>query len=73
MNAGSGGSRLTIRQVRSGIGFAADQKATLKALGLGRIGRTRSVPDNPQIRGMLAKIPHLVVVVDDRPTAGAGN
>ena len=37
----------------------------LKALGLGKIGRTREQPDNPQIRGMVAKIPHLVVVVDD--------
>ena len=34
--------RLMIRQIRSGIGFEADQKATLRALGLGRIGRVRS-------------------------------
>ena len=57
--------QIRIRQVRSGIGFDRTQKATLKALGLGRIGRTRERPDNPQIRGMVAKIPHLVVVVDD--------
>ena len=58
-------SRIRIRQVRSGIGFDRTQKATLKALGLGKIGRTREMPDNPQVRGMVAKIPHLVVVVDD--------
>jgi large subunit ribosomal protein L30 len=57
--------RIRIRQVRSGIGFDRTQKATLKALGLGKIGRTREMPDNPQVRGMVAKIPHLVVVVDD--------
>ena len=54
-----------VRQVRSGIGFDRSQKATLKALGLGRIGRTRVHPDNPQIRGMVAKIPHLVKFVDE--------
>jgi large subunit ribosomal protein L30 len=66
--------RLMIRQIRSGIGFEADQKATLRALGLGRIGRVRSVPDNPQIRGMLAKIPHLVVLdgSDDAAATKAG-
>ena len=58
-------ARIRIRQVRSGIGFERKQKATLKALGLGKIGRIRELPDNPQVRGMLAKIPHLVVVVDD--------
>jgi large subunit ribosomal protein L30 len=58
-------ARIRIRQVRSGIGFERKQKATLKALGLGKIGRTRELPDNPQVRGMLAKIPHLVVIVDD--------
>jgi large subunit ribosomal protein L30 len=53
---------LRIRQVRSGIGFDRSQKATLKALGLGRIGKTRIVRDNAQIRGMVNKVPHLVVI-----------
>jgi large subunit ribosomal protein L30 len=56
----SGGLR--IKQVRSGIGYDVTQKATLKALGLGRIDRERRHPDNPQVRGMIAKISHLVVV-----------
>ena len=55
-----GGLRVT--QIRSGIGFNKDQKATLRALGLGKIGRTRSHPDNPQIHGMIFKISHLVAV-----------
>lgn len=59
------GSTIRIRQVRSGIGFKQDQKDTLRALGLGRIGRVREIADNPQVRGMIAKIPHLVRVVED--------
>lgn len=57
-----GSGRLHVRQVRSGIGFTVRQKATLRALGLGKLGRERTFPDNPQVRGMLAKIPHLVEV-----------
>jgi large subunit ribosomal protein L30 len=53
---------LRIRQVKSGIGFNKSQKATLKALGLGKIGRERTYPDNPQVRGMAASISHLVVL-----------
>ena len=60
---GQGGS-LRVKQVRSGIGFDKTQKGTLKALGLGRIGRERRHPDNPQVRGMIAKVSHLVVVLE---------
>ena len=56
---------IKIRQVRSGIGFDKTQKATLRALGLERIGRVREYPDNPAVRGMAAKIPHLVVIEKD--------
>ena len=61
----AGGSRITVRQVRSGIGFSVRQKRTLKALGLGRIGRERIQPDNPAVRGMIAAVRHLVEVVDE--------
>ena len=53
---------LTVRQIRSGIGFDEKQKRTLRALGLEKIGRVRQFPDNPQVRGMLSKIPHLVII-----------
>lgn len=56
---------LKIRQIRSGIGFDQTQKATLRALGLEKIGRVREIPDNAPVRGMLAKIPHLVVIEKD--------
>jgi len=63
MSRPAGAARtLAVRQVKSGIGFDRTQKATLRALGLGRIGRRREYPDNPQVRGMLSKIRHLVVV-----------
>ena len=58
------GTTLHVRQVRSGIGFDKSQKATLRALGLGKLGRVRELPDNKEIRGMLAKISHLVTLVD---------
>ncbi len=63
--SGTSAKRLKIRQVRSGIGFDKTQKATLRALGLVKIGRVREFPDNPAIRGMAAKISHLVVIEKD--------
>jgi large subunit ribosomal protein L30 len=53
---------IRIRQVRSTIGTKPKHRATLRALGLGRIGRSVVHEDNPSIRGMLAKVAHLVVV-----------
>ncbi|MDH3627120.1 MAG: 50S ribosomal protein L30 [Acidobacteriota bacterium] len=58
------GATVRIKQIRSGIGFKQDQKDTLRALGLGRIGRERELTDNPQVRGMLKKIPHLVQILE---------
>ena len=55
---------LTIEQVGSGIGRPADQRATLKGLGLNKIGRRARVADTPAIRGMIAKVAHLVRVVE---------
>jgi len=63
--AGGAKKTLRIRQVRSGIGFDKTQKATLRALGLVKIGRVREHPDNPAIRGMAAAISHLVVIEKD--------
>jgi len=60
--AAASAATFSVRQVRSGIGFRVDQKATLRALGLGKIGRVRRLPDNPQTRGMVAKVSHLVVI-----------
>ena len=56
---------LRITQVRSAIGRKADQGATLKALGLGRIGRTVEQVDNESVRGMIFKVKHLVEIVEE--------
>ena len=64
--AAKGGTKtIKIRQIRSGIGFDKTQKATLRALGLVKIGRVREHPDNPAIRGMASKVSHLVVIEKD--------
>ena len=53
---------IEVRQVRSGIGTKPKHRGTLRALGLGRIGRTHVLPDRPEIRGMVARVAHLVEV-----------
>jgi large subunit ribosomal protein L30 len=53
---------LRVTQVRSGIGTKPKHRATLRALGLRRIGHHNLLPDRPEIRGMLARVPHLVAV-----------
>ncbi len=54
--------KLRVKLVKSPIGYARDQKATLRALKLTRLGRVREFPDNPAIRGMVRKVQHLVAV-----------
>lgn len=53
---------IVVTQIRSCIGTKPKHKGTLKALGLGRIGKTNTFLDKPEIRGMLARVPHLVSV-----------
>ena len=53
---------LRVTQVKSAIACPADQGKTLKALGLGKIGRTVEQVDNPCVRGMIFKVKHLVKV-----------
>lgn len=54
--------KLVITQRRSAIGRAKDQKATIAALGIKRLYQTVKHDDTPQIRGMIAKVKHLVAV-----------
>lgn len=53
---------LRVTQVKSGIGTKPKHRGTLRALGLGRIGKQNTLPDRPEIRGMVARVPHLVSV-----------
>jgi large subunit ribosomal protein L30 len=53
---------LKVTQVKSSIGSKPKHRGTLRALGLGRIGKTNTLPDRPEIRGMIARVPHLIDV-----------
>lgn len=53
---------LKVTQLRSAIGFAKDQAAALRGLGLRRIRHTVEVPDTPAVRGLILKVRHLVRV-----------
>ena len=53
---------LRLTQVKSAIGYKNDQLKTLKALGLGKIGKTVDQVDNECVRGMIFKVKHLITV-----------
>lgn len=53
---------LRVTQVRSSIGVKPKHRGTLRALGLRGLGKSNDLPDRPEIRGMLARVPHLVSV-----------
>ena len=55
-------SKLRVTWTKSSIGFAADQKRTIKALGLKRLHHSVEHDDTPAIRGMTTKVRHLVTV-----------
>lgn len=58
------GRTIRIRWVRSGIGFTHRQKEMIRSLGLRRLNQIVERPDSPQIRGLVARIPRLVEIVD---------
>ncbi len=55
-------THLKVTQIRSQIGAKPKTRGTLRALGLRKIGDTNTLPDRPEIRGMLHRVPHLVQV-----------
>ena len=57
-------AKITVRQTGSPIRRKSDQRATLVGLGLNRIGRTSVLDDTSSTRGMIAKVAHLVTVVE---------
>ncbi len=60
---------IEVTQVRSAIGSKPKHRGTLRALGLGRIGKSNVLPDRPEIRGMIAKVPHLIETREVTPEA----
>lgn len=55
-------AELRVTQVKSAIGSKPKHRGTLRALRLGRVGKSHVLPDRPEIRGMIARVPHLVTV-----------
>lgn len=55
-------TKLRIKWIKSDIGFAGDQRRTMKALGFHRLHETVEKEDSPSVRGMIAKVSHLVKV-----------
>lgn len=51
-----------VTQIKSSIGHGKDQIATLKGLGLNKLGRTAVLEDTPAVRGMINKVAHLIKV-----------
>jgi large subunit ribosomal protein L30 len=56
---------IKVRQTGSPIRRPKDQLATLKGLGLKKIGRVRELEDTPAVRGMVRKVAHMVEIVED--------
>lgn len=57
---------VTVEQTGSPIRRPKDQRATLIGLGLNKVGRRRTLPDTPEVRGMIGKVHHMVRVVDEQ-------
>jgi large subunit ribosomal protein L30 len=57
-------SQIKVKQIKSNIGRPESQVKILKALGLGRIGKIKELADVPAVRGMIAKVAHLIEIVD---------
>jgi len=56
--------KIKVQYFRSAIGFSVSQKLTIKGLGFGKLNSTRELMDTPSLRGMIAKVPHLVRIVE---------
>ena len=56
---------ITVKQTGSPIRREKSQRATLVGLGLNKIGRTRTLKDTPEVRGMITKVQHMVEIVEE--------
>ena len=62
--SGSGGTKIHLKWVRSAICAPEKQKLVIKGLGFTRLNQVMERPDTAAIRGMVAKVPHMVEVVE---------
>ncbi len=58
------GGTIKIQYYKSVIGYSKKQKAIVKSLGITKLNQTISRPDNPSMRGIVEKIPHLLRIVE---------
>ena len=58
--------KLKLTQIKSAIGTKPKHRGTLRALGLRGIGKTNSIEDGPVVRGMIARVPHLITVEEEK-------
>ncbi len=55
-------AELLVTQIKSTIGAKPKTRGTMRALGLRGIGQSNTLPDRPEIRGMIARVPHMITV-----------
>ena len=60
----SGGGKIKIQYYRSSIGYSKKQKEVVKSLGITKLNQTVERPDTPAMRGIVAKVPHLLRIVE---------
>ena len=63
-NENTAGGTINIQYYRSSIGYSKKQKDIVKALGITKLNQTVSRPDTPAMRGIVAKVPHLLRIVE---------
>ncbi|MDP7149511.1 MAG: 50S ribosomal protein L30 [Paracoccaceae bacterium] len=57
---------IVVKQIGSPIRRPAKQRQTLIGLGLNKMNKTRELEDTPAVRGMIAKIPHMVQIIEEK-------
>lgn len=63
-NSGGGGGSIRIQYYRSSIGYSSKQKQIVRSLGITKLNQTVERPDTPSMRGIVAKVPHLLRIVE---------
>ena len=61
---GGGGGRIKIQYYRSAIGFPKTQKEIVRSVGFTKLNQTVERPDTPSMRGVVAKVPHLLRIIE---------
>jgi large subunit ribosomal protein L30 len=62
--AGGDGGRIKIQYYRSAIGFPKTQKEIVRSVGFTKLNQTVERPDTPSMRGVVAKVPHLLRIIE---------